>query len=72
VALFKLSTKGSKGIQVEIDRAIANAAAPKVWNEGFAELVQERTTKKNRNATGASVGINFCEVSALDSTGVKL
>jgi hypothetical protein len=72
VALIKFCPKSAQSIEVEVDGAVTNPTTAKVRNEGFAQLVKERATEKNRNPARAGVGINLSEVRALDPAGVKL
>src|SRR5690606_19053785 len=62
VALVHDRTEGSQGVQVEVDRAVTDPAAPEVWDQCLAEPVQQRTAEQDRNAAGARERVDLREV----------
>jgi hypothetical protein len=56
---------------VEVDRAVADAAAAEVGDERLAEAVQQRSAEQDRDAAGAGVGVDLGEVGALDVPRVE-
>ena len=53
-------------VEVEVDRAVADAAAAEVGDEGLAETVQQRAAEQDRDAARAGVRVDVGEVRALD------
>ena len=64
-------TEVAQHVEVEVDRAIADAAAAEVGNERFAEAVQQRAAEQDRDAARAGVRVDRGLVCALDVCGVK-
>ena len=53
-------------LEVEVDRAVADAASAEVGDERLAEAVQQRAAEQDRDAAGAGVRVDLGEVGALD------
>jgi hypothetical protein len=49
-------------VEVEVDRAVADAASAEVRDEGLAEQVQERAAEEDRDARRAGVRVDLLEV----------
>ena len=57
---------------MEVDGAVADAAAAQVGDEGLPQAVQERAAEEDRNARGAGVRVDIGHVCGLDLGGVQL
>ena len=57
---------------MEVNRAIPNPTPPEVGDISLTQLVKEWTTKKNRNPTGARMGINLGKVCTFHTAGIHL
>ena len=58
-------------VEVEVDRAVADAAAAEVGDERLAEAVQQRAAEQDRDAGGAGVRVDLLEVRGLHVARVE-
>lgn len=50
--LHLLRPKVLEHLHVEIDRTVPNVSSAKIGDEGFSQIVKERTSKQDRDARG--------------------
>jgi hypothetical protein len=59
-------------LEVVVDGAITDPAAPQVGNEGLTEAVQQWAAEQDRDPARAGVGVDVGDVGHLDVAGVEL
>ncbi len=62
VGLVDDGAERAQRVQVEVDRAVADAAPTEVGDERLAEAVQQRPAEQDRDAAGAGVRVDLLEV----------
>ena len=66
------STEGTKGIEVEVDGAITDAATAEIGNARLTETVKQRTAEQDRDAAGSGMRVDLREVRLLNVRRVEV
>ena len=61
----------AQNLQVEVDRAVPDAAAAQIGDEGLPQTVQEWAAEQNGDAGAAGVGVDIGHVSGLDAGRIQ-